>query len=70
MRKKYRLNALERKVLIRILGYKGNKVIKGWRKLYNEEIRNWHLSSNVIRVIKARHVAGMGRTRKAYKTLV
>jgi hypothetical protein len=41
----------------------------GWRKLYNEELHNFYLSLNFIRVLKsrrmgwARHVAHMGETR-------
>jgi hypothetical protein len=46
------------------------------RKLHNEELRNVHLSPDIIRQIKSRrmrwagHVAHMGEERKAYKVLV
>jgi hypothetical protein len=31
------------------------------------ELRNWHFLSNVNWIIKAGHIAGMGKTRKAQK---
>jgi hypothetical protein len=43
------------------------KLTGGWRKLYNEELRNLYSSPNIIRMIKsgmmrcARNVARIGR---------
>jgi hypothetical protein len=65
----------ENRVLTRIFGSERAKVAGGCRKLRNEGFHNLYSSPN-IRVIKsrssrwARHVARMGETRNAYKTLV
>jgi hypothetical protein len=40
-------------VLRRIFGPKRDEVTGEWRKLHNEELRNWHFSPNIIRMIKA-----------------
>jgi hypothetical protein len=56
---------------------KRDEVTGGWRKLHNEELRNFHSSpSSIIRMIKSRrirragHVAQMGKKRNAYRFLV
>jgi hypothetical protein len=47
-----------------------------WRKLHNEELRNFYSSSNIIRMIKSRRVrwaglvARMGEKRDAYRILM
>jgi hypothetical protein len=49
------------------------KVIRGWRKLHNEELHNLHSSPSTIRMVKSRmmrwtrYVAHTGRKRNAYK---
>jgi hypothetical protein len=56
----------ENKVVRRIFGPKGDEVTGGWRKLYNEELRDLYSSPSIIRVIKLRrmrwveYVARMG----------
>jgi hypothetical protein len=51
-------------------------VARSWRKGHNEELRNFYVSANVIRVIKSRrmtgtgHVARMGEMGNAYSILV
>jgi hypothetical protein len=51
-------------------------VTGGWRKPYNEELRNLYSSSNIIRIIKSRrmkwagHVARMGEKRNVYRLLI
>jgi hypothetical protein len=48
----------------------------GWRKVHNEELHNLCSSPSIIRMIESRrmrwagHVARMGETRNAYRTLV
>jgi hypothetical protein len=56
----------ENRILRRIFGPKWGEVTGEWRKLYNEELHNFHSSSSVIRHIKSRrtrwagHVTRMG----------
>jgi hypothetical protein len=56
----------ENRVLRRIFGPKREEVVRGWRRLRNEELHNLYASQNVIPVIKLRrmkwvgHVARMG----------
>jgi hypothetical protein len=51
-------------------------VTGGWRKLHNEEFRDFYTSPSIIRIIKSRrmrwagHVARMGEKRIAYRLLV
>jgi hypothetical protein len=63
-------------VLRRIFGLKKNEVIRGWRKLHNEELHNLYCSPSKIRIIKSRrmrwavHVARMGAKRNSYRILL
>jgi hypothetical protein len=63
-------------VVRRIIGPKGEKVVGGWRRLHNAELRNLYTSPNIIKVIKSRrvswaqYVARMGEMRNAYSILV
>jgi hypothetical protein len=65
----------EIKVLKRIFVSSRDEIIGGWRKLYNEELKNMYLLPNVIRMMKSRrmrwagHVAQMGKKRHAYRIL-
>jgi hypothetical protein len=48
----------------------------GWRKLRNEELRDFYSSPSIIRIIKSRrmrwvgHVARMGMKRNEYRLLI
>jgi hypothetical protein len=61
-------------VLRKIFNPKRDEVIRGWRKLHNEELHNLYCSPTVTRIIKSRrmrwagHVARMGEN--AYRILV
>jgi hypothetical protein len=50
-----------------MFGPKRVEVIRGWRKLHNEELHNLYCSPSMIKIIKSRrvrwtgHVARMGR---------
>jgi hypothetical protein len=65
LREEHRLRVFENRELRRIFGPKLNEVIKGRRKLHNEELHNLYSSPSIIRVIKSRkmrlagHVARM-----------
>jgi hypothetical protein len=70
------LRVFENNVLRRIFGTKRDEVIRGWRKLHNEELRDLYSSPSIIRIVKARrmrwagHVARMCEKRNAYRLLV
>jgi hypothetical protein len=44
----------ENRVLRIVFGLKRSEVIGGWRMLHNEELNNYHSSSNVITMINSR----------------
>jgi hypothetical protein len=69
----HRPRVFENRVLRRIFGLKRDKIIRGSRKLYNEEIHNLNSYPNVITVIKARRVrwvAHLGEMRNECRFLV
>jgi hypothetical protein len=59
-----------------MFGPKRDEVIKGWRKLHNEELHNLYCSPSIIKMIKprrityTRRVARMGEKRNAYRIVV
>jgi hypothetical protein len=63
-------------VLRRTLGEKKDKVMGGWRKLHNKELRNFYSSPSIIRIIKSKrmrwagHIARMAAKRNACRILV
>jgi hypothetical protein len=67
LKKERRLRVFENRVLRTIFGPKRDEVTGGWRKLYNEELRNLYSSPSIIRTVKSRrmrwagHVARMGQ---------
>jgi len=60
------LRVFENRVLGREFGPKRNEVTRQWRKLYNEELRDFYSLPNIVRVVKlrrmrwARHVVHLG----------
>jgi hypothetical protein len=76
LREERRLRVFGNRVLRRIFRLKREEVIRGWRKLHNEELHNLYSSSSIIRIIKlmrmswAEHVARIGAKRNAYRILV
>jgi hypothetical protein len=66
-REEHKLRVFENRVLRRIFGPKMGDVVRGWRKLHNEELHNLYSSPSIIGIIKswrmrwAEHVARMGR---------
>jgi hypothetical protein len=70
------MRVFENRVLRRIFGPKRDEVMGEWRKLLNEEIRDFYSSPSLIRIIKSRrmrwasHVARMGDKRNTYRLLV
>jgi hypothetical protein len=74
--KERRFRVWGNRMLRRKFSSKRGEITGCWRGLHNEELRNSYASPNIISVIKSRrmrwagHVARMGETRKAYKSLV
>jgi hypothetical protein len=67
VRKVWRKQKIQNRVLVRTFGPKRDEVTGEWRKLHNEELRDLYSSPSIIRMFKARrmrragHVARMGR---------
>jgi hypothetical protein len=57
-----RLMMFENRVLRRLFGPKREEVVRGCRRLHNQEFHNLYASPNIIRVIKSRRMRwwGMG----------
>jgi hypothetical protein len=51
LREERRLRVFENRVLKRIFGPKRDEVTGKWRKLHDEELRDLHSSSSIIRII-------------------
>jgi len=70
------LRVFENRVLRRVFGTKRDEVRVKWRKLHNEELRDFYILPSMVRVVKsrrmrwARHVARMGEGRGVYRVLV
>jgi hypothetical protein len=65
----------ENRVLRRIFGPKKGEVVRGWRRLHNEELHNLYAPPNVIRKNKSRRMRWAGHLarmedRNAYNILV
>jgi hypothetical protein len=59
LREEHRLRVFENKVLRRIFG-PNRDVPGGWRKLYNEELRDLYSSPSIIRITKPRRMSWAG----------
>jgi hypothetical protein len=44
----------ENRVLVRAFALKRDEMVKGWKKLHNEELKNLKSSANMIKMIKSR----------------
>jgi hypothetical protein len=51
LREEHRLRVFENRVLSRIFGPEKGDVMRGWRKLHNEERCNLYSSVDIIRMI-------------------
>jgi CTP synthase (UTP-ammonia lyase) len=70
------MGVFENRELKRMFGPNRDEIIRGWRKLHDEEFHNLNSSPNIIKMIKSRrikwlgHVARMGEKRIAYRDLL
>ena len=75
-REERRLRVFENRVLRRVFGPKRDEVTGEWRKLHNEELRDFYSLHNIVRVVKSRrmrwagHVERMGERRGVHRVLV
>jgi hypothetical protein len=51
LREEHRLRVFENRVLRRIFGPKKDEVTREWRKLHNEELRDFYSSPSIIRIM-------------------
>ena len=54
LREERRLRVFENRVLMRVFGPKRDEVTGEWRKLHNEELRNFYSLPNIVQVVKSR----------------
>jgi hypothetical protein len=72
----HRLRVFKNRVLRSVYGPKGEKVVRDWRRLHNEELRNLYASLNIVTMKKRRitrlagPVARMGEIRNACNIFV
>jgi hypothetical protein len=50
LRRGHILRVFENRVLRRIFGPKWEEVVRGWRRVHNEELHNMYTSPNTIKV--------------------
>jgi hypothetical protein len=50
---RHRVSVFENRLLRRIFELKRDEIIRGWRKLHNEEIEKFYSSPDIIRMIKS-----------------
>jgi hypothetical protein len=56
----HRIREFENRMLRRIFGPKKNEIVKGWKKLHNEELHNMYSSPSIIRMIKSKRMRWEG----------
>jgi hypothetical protein len=54
LREKHRLRVFENRVLRRIVVPMSDEIIAGWRKVHDEELRNFYSSPNIVIKIQSR----------------
>jgi hypothetical protein len=50
----------QKRVLRRIFGPERDEVVRGWRKLHNEEFHNLYVSPSISRMIKSTRMSWIG----------
>jgi hypothetical protein len=73
LREEHRVRVFENRVLRRVLGCTRDEIIRGWRKLHNEDLHNVYSSPNINRMIKSKrmrwagHVVRIGEKSNPYR---
>jgi hypothetical protein len=76
LREEHKLRVFENRVLGKIFGHKEGEIIRGWRKVYDEELHNLYSSPYIIRMIISMRmrwtgdIAHIGKKINAYRILV
>jgi hypothetical protein len=50
------MKVFEKRILGRTCGLRRDEMVRGWRKLYNEELHNLYSSPAISRVIQSRTI--------------
>jgi hypothetical protein len=56
----HKLRVFENRVLRRIFGPKWDEIMRGWRKLHNEELHDLSFFPSIIRIIKSKKMRWVG----------
>jgi hypothetical protein len=76
LREEQRIRLFENRVLRRIFGPRRDEVVRGRRKLHNEELRHLYSLQSLIRMMKPMRItwvpnaARMGKKRNTYRIFV
>jgi hypothetical protein len=60
LREEHRLRVFENRLLKKIYGPKRDEMVRGWRKLINDDPHNIHTSPSIIVMIKSRRMRWTG----------
>jgi hypothetical protein len=60
LKEEHRLSVFENRVLRKISGPKRDEVIRGWRKLHKEELRDLYFSPNITGITTSRRMVWAG----------
>jgi hypothetical protein len=60
LKEERRIRVFKNWMLRRVFGHKRDEVTGEWRKLHNEQIRNFYSLPNIVRVVKSRRMRWAG----------
>jgi hypothetical protein len=65
LREEHRLRVFENRVLRKMIY--GDEVTGEWRKLHNEDLRDWYFSPSIIKIIKSRRMRWAGHVARMWR---
>jgi hypothetical protein len=68
LKAEHRLKVFENRVLRKIFGPKRDEVLRGWRKLHNEELHNFYSSPSISRMINSRNMRWAWHVARMWKS--